>query len=106
MNPNFTVLKINSDDFFAVTLAEPSRQTNISYLCTKMPGKKMSGSVAQVRLPNGVYRITYFDPATLNVLRVSELKSDNLGFYMILHCLILLMILLLRLKELLPIPDH
>jgi hypothetical protein len=79
MEPNFTVVQVSSPDMFAVNLAEPSRQTNISYLCTHRTGKHISGETATVRLPNGLYKISFIDPATLENLGSVDIQSTSLG---------------------------
>lgn len=79
MNPNFTVLQIASDEMFAVTLSEPSRETCMSYLCAHKTGKKISGQTAKIRLPDGRYTISFIDPATLKEIKKTEIQSANLG---------------------------
>jgi hypothetical protein len=79
MDPNFTVFNLKSSDCFSVALAGPSRETNIVYLCTHKSGVQVPNSNAKVRLPNGIYRISFIEPATLNVTQTTELKSTGLG---------------------------
>lgn len=78
MNPNFTVLQLNSPDFFPVVLAEPTGKTGIVYLCTHDTGKQIPESTAQLRLTNGVYKISFIAPATLETIRTTEFKSNGL----------------------------
>ncbi len=79
MDPNFTVFNLKSADCFSVGLAEPSRQTSIIYLCTHETGTEVPAKIAKIRLPNGVYKISFIEPVTLNVVQTSELESFNLG---------------------------
>ncbi|HPE74652.1 MAG TPA: DUF4038 domain-containing protein [Draconibacterium sp.] len=79
MDPNYTIFNAKSTDWFTVALAEPSRKTNIVYLCTHETGKRIPAISADIRLPDGVYRITFIEPATLNVLQTAELRSTSLG---------------------------
>ena len=79
MDPNFTIINFKSPDCFSVGLAEPSRQTNIVYLCTHETGIEIPAKIAKIRLPDGVYRVSFIDPATLNVVHTSELESSGLG---------------------------
>lgn len=79
MNPNFTVCNIHSDQMFAVTLAESSRQTNVTYLCTRKTGEQVSGQTAKIRLPDGVYRVSFIRPGTLEIIKTIDFQSSGLG---------------------------
>ncbi len=79
MNPNFTILQVRSPDFFAVNMAQPDRRINMSYLCTHLTGKSITGAVAKIRLPNGVYQISFIDAVSLKVISTTEVESNNLG---------------------------
>jgi len=79
MDPNYTIFNAKSPDWFPVALAEPSRKINIVYLCTHETGKKVSENTVQIRLPDGVYRVTFIEPASLQLIKTAELKSNNPG---------------------------
>ncbi len=79
MDPNFTIFNAETDGWFSVALAEPSRKINIVYLCTNETGKQVSQNTAGIRLPDGTYAVTFIDPATLTIIQTTELKSTNLG---------------------------
>jgi hypothetical protein len=79
MDPNFTIFNTKSPEWFSVALAEPSRKTNIIYLCTHETGKRVLQNTAEIRLPDGLYKVSFIDPATLEVVRTTKLKSVGLG---------------------------
>lgn len=79
MNPNSTVLQLKSDEMFAITLSEPSRKTNIAYLCTEQSGKKISGQTAKIRLPNGYYSVSFINTVTLKEIKKVKIQSISLG---------------------------
>ncbi|MFI0429328.1 DUF4038 domain-containing protein [Mariniflexile sp. HMF6888] len=79
MDPNFTIYNATSSEYFSVTLAEPSRKINIVYLCSLETGKHITDEVANVRLPNGGFKISFINPSTLDTLKVAELQSKGLG---------------------------
>lgn len=78
MNPNFTIFQLHSSVFFPVVLAETERNTVIVYLCTHESGEKIRESTAKLRLPDGIYKISFITPATLEIIRTAELKSNGL----------------------------
>lgn len=78
MDPNFTVFNLKSPECFSVALAEPSRETNIVYLCTHETGKQIPATTAKIRLPDGIYQISFVEPATLQSVHTSELTSKGL----------------------------
>ncbi len=79
MAPNFTVFNSNSKEYLSVNLAEPSREINIVYLCTEETGKHVSSENSKIRLPDGEYTVTFIDPANLQIVKTTELKSTSLG---------------------------
>lgn len=79
MNPNYTALTTNQPDLVWATLAKPDRSVVIMYLCTRTSNRTIETASAQVRLPNGRYRITYQRPRDLVVLKTQEYRSGGLN---------------------------
>lgn len=77
--PNFTALTIDQPDLVSAALARPDRSVVLLYLCTRTTGQTVSGRSAQVRLPNGNYRITFQKPADLSVLGTLDHSAGGLG---------------------------
>lgn len=66
--PNQTAGRVKGENLVQATLAAPSRDISVAYCCTKETGKKVTGSILDVRLGNGVYDITFYAPATMEQL--------------------------------------
>ena len=80
MNPNYTMFNMDSPYYFNVTLAEPQYESSVVYLCTHQTGMQVPQTKAKIRIANGVYKVSFLDPATLNILHASQLKSNGLRF--------------------------
>jgi hypothetical protein len=78
LQPNYSVCQVSNDSFIMNTMCDPSRNLCISYVCIRKTGNSTKGLQALYRLPDGTYRIEFFNPA--NNLKISEqtLVSTNL----------------------------
>ena len=75
---NYTVCTTHNGQLVSAGLASPSRDFNITYLCTRNTGETLSGEKAWIRLPDGKYFITFIDPATLKEMGKTEYESTGL----------------------------
>ena len=79
LNPNHTAMTIDRPDLTWATLAHPDRSVVAMYACVRTTGQTVAGASAQVRLPDGNYRITFQNPADLTVLGTYDHPSGGLG---------------------------
>ncbi len=75
---NYTVCTIRNNSLVSAGLASPSRNINITYLCTRNTGETVSGEKAWVRLPDGKYSVSFIDPATLSETGKTDYESGGL----------------------------
>jgi len=71
VDPDFTAVQIAPEDSFRdelvpVALASSSRETVLAYLFTRKTGTPVANGHVLLRLPEGEYRVEFFDPATGN----------------------------------------
>ncbi len=79
LSPNYTALTTNQPDLVWAALADPNRSTAILYVCTRTTGRQVTDASAQVRLPNGTYRLIFQNPADLSVLGTYDYTSGGLN---------------------------
>jgi len=79
LSPNYTALTVDSPDLVWAALAHPDRSVVLMYLCTRTTGQTMKGRSAQLRLPNGNYRITFQKPSDLSILGTLDHSAGGLG---------------------------
>jgi len=77
--PNHTALAVRDCELVSAVLAEADRATVIGYVCTAKSGAPITGATAGVRLPDGVYRITFLAPENLSILGTLVHTSRGLG---------------------------
>jgi len=80
MNPSFTAVRVTDSEIINSTIATNKRDIGISYLCSNETGRVFSGQTAFLRLPAGVYDISFINPVTLNNIDNGVLvTSDGVG---------------------------
>ncbi len=79
LSPNYTALTISQPDLVWTTLAHPDRSVVLLYVCTRTTGQTAKGCSAQLRLPNGNYRITFQKPSDLSTVGTLDRSAGGLG---------------------------
>jgi hypothetical protein len=79
LNPNYTAMTLDQPDLVWTALAHADRSTVVLYACARTTGQTVAGASAQVRLPNGNYRITFQNPADLTILGTYDHIAGGLG---------------------------
>ena len=79
MRPNFTACQLQNNNFVFATLSKPDREVVSMYICSRETGKTVSSEKVLVRLPDGKYNISFYNPADLRLLETLQLESISLG---------------------------
>lgn len=78
LDPNETTLAVQNPNLTGAVLAKPDRSLVVAYLCTLLTGARLIDGAAWLRLPDGVYRLSFLSPLTLQVVEVREVASPGL----------------------------
>lgn len=78
LSPNFTVITISYPQLVSAVLADPERTLITAYMCTYKTGTVVRNAAAQVRLPNGQYRVNFIMPWNLEIYSTEGLRSSGL----------------------------
>lgn len=79
LSPNFTSCQIRTQNLVAATLTDIEASLSLTYCCTRETGRSVSGEKAKIRLPNGIYQISFVSPVTLEEIHSITFESVSLG---------------------------
>ena len=79
MKPNFTACQLQNNNLVFAALSKPDREVISMYICSRETGKTVSSEKVLVRLPDGKYNISFYNPADLRLLETLQLESISLG---------------------------
>jgi hypothetical protein len=77
-NPNYSICQVLPDSLIQNTMSDERRNHGITYLCTRSTKQEIHGAQALYRLPNGTYRIEFFNPSNNLKISEQEVVSTNL----------------------------
>ncbi len=75
LRPNYTTSRVKGDDLVQTTLSGQDG-ISITYCCTRETGKKVTGARLDLRIRDGVYQLSFYEPATMKLLG-SELHTSR-----------------------------
>jgi len=78
LQPNFTVCSVREKDIVYATMSAPDRKISVTYCCTKKTGEERKGLKAWVRIRDGIYSISFLNPADLSAAGRMILESKGL----------------------------
>jgi hypothetical protein len=78
LQPNYTALVAHDDDLASAVLAEENRELVVGYFCTPRSGTAVRARMAGLRLPEGVYRISFYDPRRNTIAETRELAAPGI----------------------------
>jgi hypothetical protein len=78
MSPTHTTCTVPQDRLIAATLTQADRGMVLSYICAPESGKRVTDSYAVLRLPDGLYQITFITPSDLSVIEARTHTSRGL----------------------------
>lgn len=78
MVPDYTVCNNRNSSLVSSTLSNPDRSISVMYCCSKETGAEMKDEKAYVRIKNGIYRIRFINPSTLEILGETKFESKGL----------------------------
>lgn len=79
MVPNYTLCQIKNPDLIATTLAQPDGSITVTYCCSPKTGTEVNNKKASLRLPDGLYIVSFISPVSLEKIQESTLESKSLG---------------------------
>ncbi len=65
-------------DIVYATMSAPDRKISVTYCCTKKTGEERKGLKAWVRIRDGIYSISFLNPADLSAAGRMILESKGL----------------------------
>ena len=79
MTPNFTACQIKDPELVTQSLASPDRKTVILYGCYQKPDVFARGKKMSLRLPTGIYDISFFRPGDLKKIKSTDIQASGIN---------------------------
>ncbi|MDX9754512.1 MAG: DUF4038 domain-containing protein [bacterium] len=77
LSPKYTAVRIEGETLVAATLADAGRHWVITYCCTKETGARRETALAHIRLPDGDYTVSFFQPRDGALLSQTTVRSSG-----------------------------
>jgi len=78
LQPNYTVCSVRHNGLVFSTLASPDRKISLMYCCTRKTAEVVKGQKAFIRIKNGIYQISFFNPADMTLISKIDVESKGL----------------------------